>query len=412
MRLRVLLLALLLSGCGTSTGRDFEEAKLGQLVKGTTTLAEAVQVLGPPGSINRSGDGSSIVTYQYTRTEQSAARMVPIVGDVLTRSAAPTIRWKSATLMFDGRGVLQDWSSQQSDGSSGMGAAYAMLPQLAARMSRMALPTPPSYPGLQAASIPGTLSTPEPVTSTASMRPTSAAPATPQQEARDGRRVALVVGNSRYRSLGQLKNSANDANLMAQTLRRMGYTLIGSGPQVDLDRHGFERAIQEFGRAIPGAAIAVFYYAGHGMQVDGTNWLVPVDADLTPRKQDLPFQMVSADHVLLQMDGAGAQLNLLILDACRNNPIASRGTRDMQSGLAEMRAPAGSMIAYATQPGAVALDGEGANGPYTMALARAMQQPDLDIFHVFNRTGLEVQQATNGTQVPWTSNSPIRGDVR
>lgn len=226
------------------------------------------------------------------------------------------------------------------------------------------------------------------------------------------RRIALVIGNGSYLSIGQLKNPTNDAQLIAKVLTGLGYTLIGGVAQIDLDRRHFEQVVQQFGHAISGASVAVFYYAGHGMQVDGTNWLVPVDAELTPRKQDLPFSLLSADNILLQMDGGGARLNLLILDACRNNPLSSRGFRDARGGLAEMHAPASSLIAYSTQPGNVAMDGAGANGPYSLALAAAMQQSDQDIFHVFNTAGLLVQKATAGAQVPWTSTSPISNDAR
>jgi TPR repeat protein len=176
-----------------------------------------------------------------------------------------------------------------------------------------------------------------------------------------------------------------------------------------VDKAHFDRLVQDFGRAIQGADVALFYYAGHGMQVDGSNWLVPTDANPT-RPQDLEFQMVNAELVLKQMDGAGTRLNLVILDACRNNPFATLGTRGVQSGLAQMRAPEGTMISFATQPGNVAADGSGADGPYAVALAAAMRQPGLDIFRVFNQVGLTVKRSTNGAQLPWVSSSPIDGE--
>ena len=169
------------------------------------------------------------------------------------------------------------------------------------------------------------------------------------------------------------------------------------------------QAVQDFGRALAGADVGLFYYAGHGLQVQGVNWLVPVDANPT-RPQDLDFQMVDADLVLRQMDGAGTKLNLVLLDACRNNPFATRGLRSLQAGLAEMRAPEGTLISYATQPGNVAADGGGRNSPYTAALAASMVQPGLDVFRTFNQVGLQVKRATGGSQQPWVSTSPIDGE--
>jgi uncharacterized caspase-like protein len=224
-----------------------------------------------------------------------------------------------------------------------------------------------------------------------------------------GKRVALVIGNGAYRQVDRLPNAGSDARLIATTLQGLGFTLVGGGPLLDLDRARLSQAVQDFGHALAGADVGLFYYSGHGLQVQGVNWLVPVDANPT-RPQDLDFQMVDADLVLRQMDGAGTRLNLVLLDACRNNPFANRGLRALQGGLAEMRAPQGTLISYATQPGNVAADGNGANSPYTTALARGMQMPGLDIFRMFNQVGLEVKRGTNGSQQPWVSTSPIDGD--
>jgi TPR repeat protein len=223
------------------------------------------------------------------------------------------------------------------------------------------------------------------------------------------RRVALVMGNVAYEHVPRLTNSGNDATLIATTLRRLGFTLVGGGAQDNVDKAHFDRLVQDFGLAIQGADVALFYYAGHGMQVDGGNWLVPTDANPT-RPQDLEFQMVNAELVLKQMDGAGTRLNMVILDACRNNPFATLGTRAVQGGLAQMRAPEGTLISFATQPGNVAADGAGANGPFAAALAASVQQPGLDIFRVFNRVGLTVKRDTDGAQLPWVSSSPIDGE--
>lgn len=223
------------------------------------------------------------------------------------------------------------------------------------------------------------------------------------------RRVALVIGNAGYNHVEHLRNSGNDAKLIADTLRKLGFTLIGGGAQHDLDKPHFDQLVQDFGRQMQGAEVALFYYAGHGMQVQGSNWLLPIDANPT-RLQDLDFQMVNAAVVLKQMDGAGTRLNILILDACRNNPFANLGTRAVSGGLAQMRAPEGTLISFATQPGNVAVDGTGDDGPYAVALADSMRQPNLDIFRLFNQVGLRVKRDTQGNQLPWVSSSPIDGD--
>jgi len=222
------------------------------------------------------------------------------------------------------------------------------------------------------------------------------------------RRVALVIGNGQYRYVPQLANPTSDAQLIADTLRGLGFTLVGGTAQLDLDKAAFDRAVQEFGTALQGARVAFFYYAGHGVQVRGANYLVPVGANPT-KETDVDFQMVNADLVLRQMEGAGTQLNLLILDACRNNPLAGRGVRATGGGLAQMQAPEGTLISYATQPGNVAQDGMDGHSPYTRALANALSTPGLDLFAVFNETGLAVKKSTGGSQQPWVASSPIEG---
>src|SRR5262249_52694799 len=148
-----------------------------------------------------------------------------------------------------------------------------------------------------------------------------------------------------------------------------------------------------------------FYYAGHGLQVRGTNWLVPITANPT-RETDVDFQMIDANLVLRQMEGAGTRLNMMILDACRNNPFGGRGLRASTGGLAQMQAPEGTVISYATQPGNVAADGSDGNSPFTKALAATMRRPGLDVFRLFNEVGLQVKRTTGGMQQPWVSSSP------
>jgi hypothetical protein len=227
--------------------------------------------------------------------------------------------------------------------------------------------------------------------------------------ARAEKRIALIVGNSNYQSITRLDNPKNDAKLMAQTLSALGFTLVGGGAQLDLDKPSLDIAVQNFGRQVQGADVALFYYAGHGVQVSGANYLVPVSANPT-READVDFQMVDVNLVLRQMQGAGTRLNMVILDACRNNPFGARGLRAAEGGLAQMRAPEGTLISYATQPGSVAQDGADGNSPYTKALATTVRQAGLDIFQTFNQVGLAVKRSTGGAQQPWVSSSPIDGN--
>jgi Caspase domain/Domain of unknown function (DUF4189) len=222
------------------------------------------------------------------------------------------------------------------------------------------------------------------------------------------KRIALVVGNSAYQNITRLDNPRNDAMLMAETLGALGFALIGGNAQLDLDKSALDIAVQNFGRQIQGADVALFYYAGHGVQVSGSNYLVPVSANPT-READVDFQMVDINLVLRQMQGSGTRLNMVILDACRNNPFGARGLRSADGGLAQMRAPEGTLISYATQPGSVALDGSDGHSPYTKALASTIRQAGLDIFQTFNQVGLAVKRATGGSQQPWVSSSPIDG---
>jgi tetratricopeptide (TPR) repeat protein len=229
------------------------------------------------------------------------------------------------------------------------------------------------------------------------------------RKALSGKRVALVIGNSDYVNVPSLANPANDARLMADTLRSLGFTLVGGGAQLDLNEEGFRHVVEEFGKALQGADVGLFYYAGHGVQVGGDNYLVPVDANPT-KEADVDFQMLDANSVLRQMQSAGTRLNLVFLDACRNNPFGRRGLRSTDSGLAIMRGAEGTIISFATQPGSVAQDGRDGHSPYTEALVKIMREPDVDIFHAFNEIGLAVSGATGGAQEPWFSSSPFKGD--
>lgn len=224
-----------------------------------------------------------------------------------------------------------------------------------------------------------------------------------------GKRVALVIGNSNYSSVARLANPANDAKLMANALKNLGFELIGGGAQLDLDKAGFDAAVQSFGNRLQGADVGLFFYAGHGLGLRDTNYLVPINANPT-READIDFQMVDVEVVLHQMEASGTKLNVVMLDACRNNPFAGRGLRASTGGLGQMQAPEGTLISFATQPKSVAQDGTDGNSPYSRALAETIRTPGLDIFQSFNQVGLVVKRATGGSQQPWISISPIEGE--
>ena len=225
-------------------------------------------------------------------------------------------------------------------------------------------------------------------------------------EALAEQRIALVIGNSAYAD-SPLANPANDARLMASLLRQHGFEVI---EKRDAGRREMGRAVKAFGErlaAVGSDAVGLFYFAGHGVQVGGINYLVPVDADIDDA-EDVPIEAVSADYVLGIIEASGNRLNLMFLDACRNNPYL-RTSRNAQRGLALMNAPSGIFIGYATAPGDVAADGRGTNSPFTEAMAAAMSQPGEPIESMFKRVRVAVMEATQGDQTPWSASS-LTGD--
>jgi len=217
-------------------------------------------------------------------------------------------------------------------------------------------------------------------------------------------RIALVIGNSNYGGdLPKLANPANDADLMTTTLKKLGFKVVETR---DADLNQMNRSIREFSDLLSGAgpqAVGLFFYAGHGLQIDGENWLIPINAKIEKASQ-AEFEAVPASKILGQMQFAENSLNIVILDACRNNPL-SRGMRSASTGLAKMDAPLGSFIAYSTAPGQTAADGKGKNSPYTAALAKAIMKPGIAIEEAFRDARVDVLQATDKEQIPWESSS-------
>ena len=219
-----------------------------------------------------------------------------------------------------------------------------------------------------------------------------------------GERHALVVGNSNYQFTSSLANPQNDADLMARTLENAGFQVTRI---IDADLHAFKQAMLNFGRKLRGENIdaGLFYYAGHGIQVNGVNYLVPTSANIL-NEDEVDLETLEINDFLRVMNSSNSKVNIVILDACRNNPFA-RSFRSINGngGLAPVQAPKGTYIAYATAPGQVASDGDGKNSPYTLALTKAMQNPGVPIERVFKSARVDVLAQTNEQQVPWEVSS-------
>ena len=214
-------------------------------------------------------------------------------------------------------------------------------------------------------------------------------------------RVALVIGNSNYKS-APLKNPVNDAKAIADKLQGLGFKVT---LKLDQDQKSMADAIRVFGNQLKAGGAGLFYYAGHGMQVKGRNFLIPVDADIQ-NEDEVPYRSVDANEVLSKMETAKNRLNLMILDACRNNPFA-RKFRSAAQGLAQMDAPSGTLVAFATAPGSVASDGTGKNGIYTQHLLASLGQPGVPVEQLFKRVRVGVMKDTRNAQVPWESSSLV-----
>lgn len=220
------------------------------------------------------------------------------------------------------------------------------------------------------------------------------------------KRLALVIGNGAYDRI-PLKNPVNDARAMADALAECGFevTMLENA-----DKRRMEEAIRAFGAKLTPQSAGLFYFAGHGIQVNGTNYLVPLTAKIE-KESDIEYETVDSGRVLAEFANARAALSIVILDACRDNPFAG-ATRSLTRGLAVVKLPRdanGTLVAYATSPGNVARDGTGKNGLYTEELLRHMRTPGVKLEDVFKLTRINVKERSKGEQVPW-ENSSIDGD--
>jgi Flp pilus assembly protein TadD len=236
----------------------------------------------------------------------------------------------------------------------------------------------------------------------------------PAPAAAPGLRLALVIGNGAYVNATPLPNPPNDAAVVAKALRGIGFEVLEG---TNLDRAGMERLVRDFLHKAPSARVTLLYYAGHGMQVDGRNYLIPVDAKLAA-PSDLAFETLELDKVLAGLDDE-ARANIVVLDACRDNPLA-RSFAGKLSGTRSAAVPAGlagyatvgtgTLIAFATAPGQTALDGSGGNSPFTAAFVKHVRTPGIEVNQMLTRVRVEVASATKNRQVPW-ANSSLLGEV-
>jgi uncharacterized caspase-like protein len=219
-------------------------------------------------------------------------------------------------------------------------------------------------------------------------------------------RLALVIGNASYRT-DPLDNPVNDARLVAASLKQAGFDVTLAE---NLDRRGLQGALRAFGERLNDNSVAVLYYAGHGLQLRDRNYLIPVDAEIRS-EDEIALAGIDLSFILARMSAAKSRINIVILDACRNNPFASATGKSGSTaqGLAQMDAPVGTLLAYATAPGKLAADNLGGvgekNGLYAQQLARQVLTPGLPVEHVFKRVREAVVRASREAQVPWESSS-------
>ena len=227
-----------------------------------------------------------------------------------------------------------------------------------------------------------------------------------------GKRTALVIGNSRYTELRRLRNPRDDAEAVSKKLTSIGFDVV---KLIDADKRQIERALRDFGDRSQSATISIVYYAGHGLQVEGKNYLLPVDARIRKRR-DLNYEVIELSTVMAELQ-SDKRANIIILDSCRDNPLTAQYASNYRSigatrGLAvPISSTIGTLIAFATAPNKVAADGSGKHSPYTSAFLKWIDKPNLEIGEVFRRIREDVVKATGGQQVPWENSSLIGGGI-
>ena len=236
--------------------------------------------------------------------------------------------------------------------------------------------------------------------------PSQAAPSRAVETGPAKRRVALIIGNGAYTSVDRLKNPANDASAVAGALTRLGFDVV---EKHDLGVVQMQRVLRDFEDRAEGAEWALVYYAGHGLEQNGKNWLIPIDAELT-RATDLPDEAIPVERVLDRLSG-GRKLRMVILDACRTNPYLARmvmngaTTRAVAQGLAAIDPTHGEVVFYAARDGSVAADGPGSNSPFATALVRHMEEEGVELGRFFRKVTSRVLAATKNQQEPFVYGS-------
>ena len=224
-----------------------------------------------------------------------------------------------------------------------------------------------------------------------------------QAAVREDKAVALVIGNTDYKT-APLKNPSNDARAMAERLRKLGFEVVERN---NLKTREIPGTLREFRSRLKPGAVALFFYAGHGVQIKGVNYLPAVDADITS-EEDVTMQSIDVNRILEILDESKTRLNLVFLDACRNNPF-TRSFRSSAAGLAKVDAPSGTLISFATRPGSTAYDGDGSHGLYTQHLLQHMNEPNLPVEQMLKRVVSGVKKESKGQQEPWMEGA-IEGD--
>jgi uncharacterized caspase-like protein len=220
------------------------------------------------------------------------------------------------------------------------------------------------------------------------------------------KRTALVIGNGDY-ARAPLRNPVNDAKAMASKLQRLGFEVLS---YTNLGQNDMKRVINEFGDKIAAArgGVGLFYFAGHGVQIKGENYLIPIDANIR-KENEVELESVSLGRVLASLENAQNRMNIVILDACRDSPYERSFRSQSSQGLVSPTAPYGTVVAFATAPGSVTADGEGNNGIYTEELLKVMETPGLKLEDVFKQVLANVRKRTQGSQIPWY-NAAFEGD--
>ncbi len=378
------------------TGRCLARTVLGQLQEALADCNEAIKL--QPSSPQPWGS-RAFVYFKLGQFDNAIADY----------NAALRIEPKRAQSLY-GRGMAKQRKGDVGGGNADIAAATTLKSDVAELFTRLGEEQTPAVTASIAPSVAATTNEAPAPNTTATSGVAEAAKAVAAGEFHH--RVALVIGNSNYAAVTPLRNPRNDATDMAAKLRKLGFEVVAG---TDVTRRGMDDVIREFGRKLDGADLALFFYAGHGLQVGGKNYLVPIDAKLE-RPGDLALDAVDVGVVLAQME-AEKRVNLVLLDACRDNPLSrslarSLGTRSTSvgQGLATIQSAIGTMIAYATQPDNVALDGDGRNSPFTTALLKYIDLPGADITTVMRRVRSDVIAATREKQVPW-DHSSLTGDV-